>query len=340
MRLRSLLFLVPALVAPVVPARAQTITAPAVLYSEPGAHELATLAQGTTLAPIASSGAYVRVTLHGYIATSLLSGKRDSFPATVATSGARLRTSASASASVVAEVNQGMGLHVVKRGGSWTEVERAGWIRRSALPSAPRRDPAVQQAVQKPVQKSAPPAVPSDTPPPPATVTPVSGDAVTPVTSAPLSAAPGLPAVATVVHGAVLTPVARDRGWVRVQLDGWMREGDLTAADSSLARLSAADLRANPDQYVGRLLRWTVTVLAFQTADPLRHDMSPDEPYLLARGPGDENAMLYLTLPPALVAKAKAYAPLTTVVVTAKVRTGRADPSGVPILDVVSITTK
>ncbi|MHB2034503.1 MAG: SH3 domain-containing protein [Gemmatimonadaceae bacterium] len=338
MRLRSLLFLVPAFVAPVVPARAQTITAPTALYSEPGSHELATLAQGTTLAPIASSGAYVRVTLHGYIATSLLGGKRDSFPATVATAGARVRISASASAAVVAEVKQGMGLHVVRRRGSWTEVERAGWIRRSALPGAPRSDPAVQKPVQKPVQKSAP-AAPSDTPPP-AAVTPESGDAVTPVTSAPLSAAPGLPAVATVVRGAVLTPTARDRGWVRVKLDGWMRETDLTAADSSLARLSAADLRANPDQYVGRLLRWTVTVLAFQTADPLRHDMSPDEPYLLARGPGDENAMLYLTLPPALVAKAKAYPPLTTVVVTAKVRTGRADPSGVPILDVVSITTK
>ncbi|OYV74229.1 MAG: hypothetical protein B7Z72_00620 [Gemmatimonadetes bacterium 21-71-4] len=336
MRLRSLLFMVPALVAPVVPAHTQTITGPTVLYSAPGSRELATVTQGTALTPIASSGAYVRVTLHGYIATSLLGGKRDSFPATVAASGARLRGSASTSATVVAEVKQGMGLHVVKRSGGWTEVERAGWIRRSALPAAARRDP----QVKKPIQKPAPPAAPADTSPPRGAVAPVSADAVTPVTSAPLAAAPGLPAVATVVRGAVLTPLARDRGWVRVQLDGWMREDDLTAADSSLARLSAADLRANPDQYVGRLLRWTVTVLAFQTADPLRHDMSPDEPYLLARGPGDENSMMYLTLPPALVAKAKAYAPLTTVVVTARVRTGRSDPSGVPILDVVSITTK
>jgi hypothetical protein len=134
--------------------------------------------------------------------------------------------------------------------------------------------------------------------------------------------------------------MSRDRGWVRVRLEGWVREGDLVAADSTVATLSAADLRASPDQYVGRVVRWEVTSLAFQTADPLRRDMRPDEPYLLARGPGSENALLYLALPASLVEKAKALGPMSHLVVTARVRTGRADPSGVPILDVQTMTNR
>ncbi|MDE3216872.1 MAG: hypothetical protein KGO03_10755, partial [Gemmatimonadota bacterium] len=159
-----------------------------------------------------------------------------------------------------------------------------------------------------------------------------------PTGSAGLSAAPGMPPVATVQHGVVLTPLARDRGWVRVQLDGWMREADLTAADSTLARITAADLQANPQEYVGKVVRWTVTSLAFQTADPLRKDMQPDEPYLLARGPGEETSLLYLALPPDLVVRAKALSPMAKLVVTARVRTGSSQPSGVPILDVLSLT--
>ncbi|HVZ76634.1 MAG TPA: hypothetical protein VG818_01485, partial [Gemmatimonadaceae bacterium] len=181
---------------------------------------------------------------------------------------------------------------------------------------------------------------PSGVPAPAAQAIPENTDALTPRASAALSPAPGVAAVATIAHGAVLTPIARERGWVRVQLEGWMREDDLTAADSSIARLSAADLRANPDAYAGHLVRWAVQVLAFQTADEMRRDLKLNEPYLLAKGPGDEGALLYLTLPPALVDNAKALTPMTNVIVVARVRTGRGDPSGVPILDVLALTRR
>ena len=117
-----------------------------------------------------------------------------------------------------------------------------------------------------------------------------------------------------------------------------MREEDLTPADSTLAVLSAADLRANADGYAGRLVRWTVQVLAFQRADALRHDMKPNEPYLLARGPGNEGAVLYLVVPQGLLEQARAFIPLSNAVITARVRTGKGDPSGVPILDLVALT--
>jgi Bacterial SH3 domain len=307
-------------------AAAQATTGPAVLYADLGTRKLATVAEGTVVAPAGRSGPYVLITLRGYIATSLLGGPRDSFPVSVTATDARLRTGASTSAPVAASVEPGMGLHVVKRRGRWTQVERTGWIRRSALPATRPAKGARRTA--------------EDTTPPSVAAKGGDSDAVTPVKSAGLSAAPGVAPIATIEHGAVLTPLARERGWVRVRMEGWVREADVAAADSSLALLSAADLRASPTEYVGRLVRWTVTALAYQTADPLRHDMKPDEPYLLARGPGGETSLLYLTLPPDLVARAKALPPMTPLIVTARVRTGRSDPAGVPILDVLSMTEK
>ena len=309
-------------------------------------HQLATIAPGTAITPGATWGQYVRVTVRGYIATSLLGGARDSFPVSVGASDTRLRAAPSASSTVVASVKQGMAFHLVKRTGSWTQVERTGWMLHSAL--APPA--ATASGTRSSAQPAAPKPVPgttmrADSTPAPAVgaapvTTPANADALTPLKSTGLSSAPGLPPIAALQRGVVLMPTARDRGWVRVQLEGWVREDDVSTADSTVDRLSAADLRANPDQYVGRTVRWTVTSLAFQTADPLRQDMKPNEPYLLARGPGAENALLYLTLPPELVDQAKALAPMAVLVVTARVRTGKSDPAGVPILDVMAMTTR
>jgi hypothetical protein len=248
---------------------------------------------------------------------------------------------------VVASLEQGMGVHVVKRGRDWTEVSRTGWIRRSALPATVAKRSATPPAPAASA-KSDPPR-PVAAPQPAArpasggaassdTTTPLGGS-LTPADSlASLAPAPGVAPIATLRRGAALTPLARDRGWVRVRLEGWVRERELTVADSSVAALSAADLRADPAGYVGKMVRWVVTVLAFQTADPLRRDMRPDEPYLLARGPDKENAILYLALPEGLVDRARTLAPMTTVVITARVRTGKSDPAGVPILDVLTLT--
>ncbi len=334
------------------PVRPQGLTGPAVLYARPGDTELATVAAGTVLDPGQTSGQYTLVTLHGFVATSLLGGARDSFPVHVGASEVRLRAQPSTSASVVADLREGMAFHVVTRRGRWTEVKRSGWLRRSAFPAVLAKRQVTASA--KPSRPERTPPNPRATAPDPTVAPPASPpasaagadtteagtEAVTPDSTAPLSPAPGLAPIASVQHGAVLTPIARDRGWVRVRLEGWIREQDLEAADSSMATLSAADLRSNPDGYVGRVVRWTVTALAFQTADPLHRDLRPDEPYLLARGPGKENALLYLALPAGLVDRAKGLAPMTGLVVTAKVRTGRSSPAGVPVLDVITLATK
>ncbi|MDE3174107.1 MAG: SH3 domain-containing protein, partial [Gemmatimonadota bacterium] len=141
MRLRSLLPAFVLVAAPAGTATAQTTNGPAAFYGAPGSGTLATVAPGTVLSPGARRGEYVQVTLRGFVARALLGARRDSFALTVSATGVRLRAAPSASASVVASLEQGMGLHLVKRSGSWAEVERTGWVRRSALPATLASNP-------------------------------------------------------------------------------------------------------------------------------------------------------------------------------------------------------
>jgi len=160
-----------------------------------------------------------------------------------------------------------------------------------------------------------------------------------PAATAEVRNAPDGAVVGTVAAPGTVIPLARERGWVRVRFEGWVRESALLPVDSTLrTALSAADLRADPGGSRGKLVRWTVEVLAFQRADALRRDMTMGEPYLLARGPAGENAMLYLAIPPSLVAEARGLAPLTNLQITARVRNGRSAPTNVPILDLETIS--
>ncbi len=160
-----------------------------------------------------------------------------------------------------------------------------------------------------------------------------------PASKAEIRTAPDGVVMGTIIAPGTILPMARERGWVRVRMEGWIKESDLLPVDSSLrTSLSAADLRADPEGSKGKLIRWKVEILAFQRADALRRDLVTGEPYLLARGPAGENSMLYLALPAALVNDAKSIVPLTVVQITARVRTGRSAPTNVPILDVEAIT--
>ena len=132
--------------------------------------------------------------------------------------------------------------------------------------------------------------------------------------------------------------LARDRGWVRVRLEGWVRESDLVVADSSLRPLSAADIRSDPSAAQGKLVRWQVQAVSLQSADALRTGLSPGEPYLLALGPGPEKTLVYLAVPPGLLPTAQGLKAMTEIVIVARVRNGRSEPAGVPVLDLQSIT--
>lgn len=322
-------------------------------HGEPGAKPLGSLLAGARVTPGRRSGDFVQVTLTGYMdSATLRAAKSGPFALIVrSANGALLRAGPSTSAAALAEMQEGTGFSVLSRRGSWVEVRRTGWLTARAIagvaPSA-----RVTAAPGKGAGKAAPApaavrAAAKTAGPAPTTAIagdPESPDAMTPVRALTLRDAPdGSRRVAEVPAGpgSVVTPLARDRGWVRIRIEGWVKEDDLAPADSALrVPLSAADLRADPRGTRGRSVRWDVEVLALQVADPLRRELAPDEPYLLARGPGKENALLYLTVPPSLLDAARALPALTPITVTARVRNGRSEPVGVPILDLQSITRR
>lgn len=225
----------------------------------------------------------------------------------------------------------------------------------AAPKSAPSRTAPSMAAPSKavppaPVRKSATPVAQAQaTPPAAGTSVPAAADTAVPVPpgafraprGALMQSSPTGTTTATLAPGAFVEPLIRDRGWVKVRMEGWVNERDLVPTDSDFnARLTAADLRANPEGTRGKIVRWEVQLLSLQYADPLRRDLARDEPYFLARGPGAENSLLYLAVPPSMLKDAKTLAPLTTVIITARVRTGRSDPGGTPILDLQSLAKR
>lgn len=332
------------------PAGAQaTVTRDAPLLATAGGRSVATVSAGTTVGTGATHGDFVQVTLDGYISTSVLAGPRQSFPLSVrGGSSVRLHASPALDAPTVAQLQGGMGLSEAGQAPSgWKHVLRSGWMRRDALRTS--------VASRSPAGAAAPPATAKApaTPAPAATPAVAAGSGavadsgaaaatlLTPARATALADAPDGRTAATLQPGARVTPLAHDRGWVRVRVEGWVRDRDLVPGDTSMrAALSAADLRADPEGTRGKTVRWDVQVIALQHADPLRRDMAPDEPYLLARGPGSENALLYLAVPPSLLSVAQQLPSLTDVVITARVRNGKSDPVGVPILDLLSLARR
>jgi hypothetical protein len=152
---------------------------------------------------------------------------------------------------------------------------------------------------------------------------------------------PGGAAVGRLLQGTPVQVLARDRGWVRVRTEGWVRATDLAAAESEVLGIrSAADLRADPEGSRGKLVRWDVEVISLQNADPLRSDLAVDEPYLLVRGPGAENSLLYVAVPGHLIAAVRGLPALTRITMVARVRSGRSEPVGIPVLDLESVTRR
>ncbi len=341
-------------------AAAQTaLTAPADGRNAPGGDLVISIRAGTKVAVVSTKETHVLVTVDGWVDASRLAAKLDTFPASVDSKAPlRVRASASANAAILAELRPRTGVHTLGKSGTWVRIKRSAWIPGSALPKA-----------SAPVASAKQTAKPSETKPPakqvaspPAKVAPVVAPpvAATPATAAPAPSTPAPPAgamsvssptklltapgggsIGELAKGAVVQTLAHDHGFAKVRVEGWVPERELSPADSSVgAQLTAADLRADPDGTRGKFVQWEVEVLSFQIADPLRRELARDEPYLLAKGPGTENALLYLAIPPSLLTQAKALQPLSRVLITARVRAGHSEPVGTPILDLKSISKR
>ena len=349
------------------------IRVPSAVLSTPNGRAIGSVYPGTELRVIETKGAYAKVAVGGYVERTRLSAQRGSASPRVGSRSAILRAKGASSGKSIASLDPGtivtVGTGTAAKG--WVRVTRDVWVLKSALdaPVVATRKPAPKTLAKAPaparrssagevespatrptprrvvtapaVSKPAGTRIASPSPASPTRASAVNDSTLSPTSNVALRTAPDARALATVVPGAALTPLARERGWVRVRLEGWVQERDLTLADSSIrSAVSAADLRADPQGSRGKMVRWTVQILASQKADALRRDLNPDETYLLARGPNEENALLYLVVPPALLPIAKTIPELSQALVTARVRTGRSDLVGVPILDLLTLVPK
>jgi hypothetical protein len=362
-----------------VAAQSRVVTTPVAVLSTPNGKSIGSVHPGVTVRLIETRGAYAKVSLDGFVERSRISAQRGSTSPRIGNRAAVVRSKGTASARSVASLNAGTSVAVsgANAPSGWVKVTRDGWIlkaslERSTASDAGRKSPDSRRAVATtkgkskaadrkasggevasptstapkvvPTRPATPPTATSSRPPVAPSTSAVAAlldSSLVPTTNIALRAAPDARPLATVAQGTTLVPLAHDRGWVRVRLEGWVPEKDLALADTTVRTgVSAADLRADPQGSKGKVVRWSVQLLAKQKADALRRDLAPDETYLLARGPYEENALLYLVVPPSLMPMAKSIPELTQVMITARVRTGRSDLVGVPILDLLTMTPR
>ncbi|HVH09456.1 MAG TPA: hypothetical protein VM736_06640, partial [Gemmatimonadales bacterium] len=265
---------------------------------------------------------------------------------------------------LVGKLPQGFLLNRVAEGtgGRWVHVTRSGWVEKSAVEpvaqgsSARAAAGADSAAAQAPGARTVPDAPRSASGPGAvrgATDTTSTVPAGAPGASAPVDpsrvesarrtvlyrAPEGAPA-GTLAPSAPLHVLSRSGEWTRVELEGWVKSADLEIAPPGvLTGITAAELRADPQRFVGQVLRWTLEYISAQRADELRPEIPNGATYFLARGPLPEHGFVYVVVPEAKRPQLESLAPLATIQVTARVRTGRTRFLGNPVLDLISLET-
>jgi hypothetical protein len=152
-----------------------------------------------------------------------------------------------------------------------------------------------------------------------------------------MSRMPDSAPTSTLPAGTPARVMGRSGEWVRVQVEGWVRESDLKQAEAGvLAGITAAEVRAAPDRFVGQTLDWRLQVIAVQLADELRPEMRSGQPYLLTRGPLPEPGFVYVTIPPERLAEFRALPPLHEMVMRVNLKAARTRYLATPVAELVS----
>lgn len=308
----------------------------------PRGNPVAMLKAGTSWSTGVTRNGWTLVRIQGWVESSRFAGPRDSFPQSIGGAATlRIREEPSLDGRILGEFRGGAGLRIVERRGNWAKIRRDAWIPAGSFTTAAARSPARPAQGTTPARSTPAQATPApDTRSQPQEARVAEGGLRADAPAA-LRTAPGGAAVGELAQGVVVEPLARDRGWVKVRVDAWVPESLFVPADTAYrAELTAVDLRLDPDGTRGRVVRWEVQVVGLQRADPLRRDLEADEPFLLAIGPKGENVILYVAVPAALLNEARAIPSMQSVILTARVRTGRSRPTGAPILDLLSFVRR
>ena len=283
-------------------------------------------------------GNWRQVRLRGWVASSLLKrDTRDGFDVVVTADNVRLRSEPSGKE--LAQLEEGMLLNRLETRGTWTRVERVVWVPAEAVMTAPKtvasKSPAPEQAQAYQQAPSGGPVSTSSAPPKDAPQE--QGRPMAAVRNTALLASPDAGQSGTLRAGAPVRVLSSAGPWSRVQLEGWVRTDDLVASDTVAQGVTAAEVRADPDRYVGKEVEWRVQYISTASADELRPEMPPGQPYMLARGPLPEPGFVYVMLSRDDSTRVAALPALAELTIRAKVRAAKSRFLSTPVVELVSI---
>lgn len=156
-----------------------------------------------------------------------------------------------------------------------------------------------------------------------------------------MRAVPSGDTTAVLAGGAPLTILARSGQWVRVRAEGWVHESDLRPVSTDvLVGVSGAEVRAQPERFEGRVLQWTVQLLAVRTSDGLRPEIPMGQRYILARGPLPEAGFVYVLLDDEHGEQIERLSPLAELVVLVRVKVGRDRYLGNPVVELIEMSVR
>jgi hypothetical protein len=242
------------------------------------------------VAVIRTRNTWTEVRVEGWIWSRSLAGTtRDGFDLVVtADGGENLR--AQPDGQILGRAVVGALFDRVRTEGGWTRVRRVGWVATSAVPTSAVTPPAQEAPAPAAVDSAAPAA---GTPSSPADPNPVTGL----VQGTGVSTVPGGERFLEVIAPTDGRVIARQGGWVRIRLEGWVRAADLAdPRNADVPRVTAEDLRREPERYVGQVVDWRLQFLAVMVADELRPELPPGQPFLLTRGPLPEAGFVYVII--------------------------------------------
>jgi hypothetical protein len=301
---------------------------------------LGILVQGSEITLRKVDGAWAEFRLEGWMfSQSVARADREGFNTQTR---ARENLRAEPNGKILARVSGGALFNRVEERGGWSRLRRDVWIPRSALQSLTNppataqrpgnREPAARS--RDSARANPPEGIGAGVSPPAAP-----GDHVELSGSTRLLSTPDGPPVGALERGGRVRVVSRSGEWVRVQVEGWVKEGETRPASDSgaLAGVTAAEVRAAPGRYVGKVVDWRVQFLAVQKADDLRPEIPAGRHYLLTRGPLPESGFVYIIIPNDQVERFRALTPLQELMVRGRIKAASTRYLPNPVLELMAL---
>lgn len=283
---------------------------------------LADIAVGTIVLVTGTEGVWTSVDMEGWVLSDALGVTTREGHNGIVTQVNGTNLYREPSGTILAHILEGFLLHRLEDRDGWTRIKRSGWVRSMSLttPAAiPERD---RISIERPPE-----------------ILYEGRHVVTDEALLEMHDAPEGDPMATILPGKLITVVERKDQWARIRVEGWVpsKELETSASDSTLADVSAAALKANPDEYQSIRVHWTLQFIALEMAESERTDFYEGEPFILARTDDPSDGLIYIAVPPELLGAIQVIRPLQSIEILAQVRTGRSSLMGVPVLDLLAL---